>query len=88
MTLTGQARNFCVYGATVARQFLPKLQLGLELYHQTADNIGTPGSTTAGIGGRYDLSENYHLLGYVARGLQNADRINALTWYAALLFTF
>ena len=84
----GTDTRFCMYGGTLARQFLPILQLGLELYHQTADNLGTLPSTTLGIGSRYNFNENYHLLGYIAGGLQDADRTNQLSWYAAILFTF
>lgn len=88
VTLNGPTRSFCMYGATLTRQFLPKLQLGAEVFHQTSDGLGVPASTTLGVGSRYDLSENYHLLGYVARGLQNVDRTSRLSWYAAILFTF
>jgi hypothetical protein len=41
-----------------------------------------------GVGARYDLSDNYHLLAYVNRGVQNADATDQLSWYTALLFTF
>jgi hypothetical protein len=40
------------------------------------------------MGGRYDLGEHYHVLGYVARVLQNVPETGALTWYTATLFTF
>jgi hypothetical protein len=37
--LNGPARHSCVVGGTVTRQFLPDLQLGVELFHQTSDGL-------------------------------------------------
>ncbi|KWV55571.1 hypothetical protein AS156_05865 [Bradyrhizobium macuxiense] len=82
------AANFCQMGAVVTYQVLPKLQIGGELFHQTADSRGTPASTSVGIGWRYDVNDNYHLLGYVRRGIENADETNRYSWYASVLFTF
>jgi len=63
-------------------------QLGAELFHQTADASGTPATTSLGIGWRYDLSDNYHLLGYVRRAIENTDETDQYSWYASVLFTF
>jgi hypothetical protein len=82
------AQNFCLTGGVVTYQLLPKLQLGGELFHQTADGSGTPASTSLGVGLRYDINDNYHLLGYVRRGIQNADETDRYSWYASVLFTF
>jgi hypothetical protein len=41
-----------------------------------------------GIGWRYDLNDNYHLLGYVRRGIENTDETDQVSWYASVLFTF
>ena len=84
----GRSHDFCMYGATLTRQISPKLQLGLELFHQTADRVGTPATTSFGVGAKYDLDKNIHLLGYVAKGVQNAPATNQYSWYAAVLFTF
>lgn len=80
--------NFCLAGWVVTRQILPKLQLGVELFHQTADSNGTPASSSLGVGITYDLSDNYHLLSYVRRGIQNTSETDQYSWYAALLTTF
>jgi hypothetical protein len=82
------AKNFCLYGATVTRQVFNDLQLGVEVFHQTSDGNGAPPSTTLGIGARYDLSDHYHLLGYVARGLENVSQTGSWAWYASVLFTY
>jgi hypothetical protein len=60
----------------------------LELFHQTADASGVRATTAIGVGARYDLSDNYHLMAYVNRGVQNADETDQYSWYAAVLFTF
>lgn len=83
-----RAVDFCQAGAVLTYQLLPKLQIGAELFHQTADSRATPATTSAGIGWRYDLNDNYHLLGYVRRGIENADQTDQYSWYASVLFTF
>jgi hypothetical protein len=83
-----RAVDSCQTGAVLTYQFLPKLQVGAELFHQTADSIGTPATTSVGIGWRYDLNDNYHLLGYVARGIENTNETDQYSWYASVLFTF
>ncbi|MGY3356318.1 transporter [Bradyrhizobium sp. 15] len=80
--------SFCQAGVVVNYQILPKLQIGGELFHATADSQGTPAATSVGVGWRYDVSDNYHLLGYVRRGLENASETGRYSWYASILFTF
>ena len=82
------AKDFCEAGAVLTKQILPKLQLGLELFHQTADATGTPASTSLGVGMTYDINDTYHVLGYVRRGIENADQTDRYSWYGALLTTF
>jgi Putative MetA-pathway of phenol degradation len=83
-----RAADSCEAGAVLTYQLLPKLQIGGELFHQTADRQGTPASTSLGVGWRYDLTDNYHLLGYVRRGIENTDETDRYSWYASVLFTF
>jgi hypothetical protein len=64
-------------------QFLPKLQIGAEIFHQTADSSGTPATSSASIGWRFDLNDNYHLLGYVRHGIENANETEKYSWYAS-----
>jgi hypothetical protein len=84
----GDSENFCLMGAVVTRQVIPSLQVGLELFHQTPDMHGNEATTSIGSGFRYDLNENFHLLGYLGRGIQNTDATNRYDWYTAVLFTF
>jgi hypothetical protein len=83
-----RAVDFCQAGGVLTYQLLPKLQIGAELFHQTADSSGTPATSSVGVGWRYDLNDNYHLLGYVSRGIENADATDRYSWYASVLFTF
>jgi hypothetical protein len=82
------SQNFCEAGGVLTYQILPKLQVGTELFHQTADGSGTPASTSLGIGFRYDINDTYHLLGYVRRGIQNTSETDQYSWYTSVLFTF
>jgi hypothetical protein len=84
----GGSKNFCQAGWVLTRQILPELQLGAEIVHHTADTKGGHASTALGVGLRYDLSDNLHLLGYVAPGVQNAAQTARWSWYASVLFTF
>jgi hypothetical protein len=83
-----RAADFCEAGAVVTYQVLPKLQLGAELFHQTADVHGTPATTSVGVGWRYDLNDNTHLLGYIRRGVENTNETDRYSWYTSILFTF
>jgi outer membrane putative beta-barrel porin/alpha-amylase len=83
-----RAADFCQVGGVLTYQILPKFQIGAELFHQTADSNGTPTTTSLGVGWRYDLNDNYHLLGYVSRGIENTNETNEISWYASVLFTF
>jgi hypothetical protein len=82
------SQDFCMAGGVLTYQLLPKLQLGVEFFHQTADRIGTPATSSVGVGVRYDLNDTYHLLGYVRRGIENTNETDQYSWYAAVLFTF
>ena len=84
----GWSQDFCLVGGTIAKQVLPKLQLGVELYHQTGVSNSASATTSVGVGARYDLNENYHLLGYIGRGIQNMTETNLYSWYTSVLFTF
>ena len=41
----------------------------MEIFHQTPDVQGGAASTSLGVGARYDLNDNIHLLGYVNLGV-------------------
>jgi hypothetical protein len=84
----GGSQDFCLAGAVVTRQVSSNLQVGLELFHQTPDTQGGEATTSVGAGVKYDLSDNFHLLGYLGRGIQNVEATDRFNWYTAVLFTF
>jgi Putative MetA-pathway of phenol degradation len=84
----GDSQNFCQAGLVVTNQVRSDLQLGVEIFHQTADTIGGQDTTSVGTGVRYDLNDHFHLLGYVGRGIENVDATDRLNWYTSVLFTF
>jgi hypothetical protein len=84
----GDSQDFCETGLVVTRQMTPDLQVGLEIFHQTPDTKGGQATTSIGAGFHYDVSSTFHLLGYLGRGIQNADATDRLNWYAAVLVTF
>lgn len=45
-------------------------------------------TTSLGVGARYDLNDNFHLLAYLGRGVQNTGQTDQLNWYTSILFTF
>jgi hypothetical protein len=83
----GGARNFWFAGWVLQRKVTDSLALGVELFHQTPNVIGGQQSTGFNVGGVYDLSERYHLLASVGRGLQHASETNAFSWYLGLQIT-
>lgn len=83
----GGSHNFCQIGWVLTNQVKPNLNLGAEIYHQTADAAGGKASTGIGAGAIYDLSERYHLLASFGPGIQNAAETGRYSWYAALEIT-
>jgi hypothetical protein len=84
----GDSQDFCEVGWALTDQVSPKLQLGAEIYHQSANTRGGRASTGLGFGAIYDLTDTYHLLASGGPGLQNADATGRYLWYAAVLVTF
>jgi hypothetical protein len=81
-------RNYWFAGWLLQRQITKPLALGAEVFYQTADTIGGKDSAGFNVGGVYDLSDRYHLLFSVGRGLKNATAADRLSYYAAFQYTF
>lgn len=81
------ARNFCTMGWALTRQVTDRLQIGGEIYHETADSRGGKASTGLGIGATYDLDDHFHVMASVGPGIQNAADTSQVYWYTALLLT-
>lgn len=84
----GHSQNFCTLGWALTRQLTEKLQIGAEIYYQTADIKDGRASTAINLGAIYDLNDNFHLMASAGPGLQNAAETSQTNWYAALLLTF
>jgi opacity protein-like surface antigen len=82
------SQDFCIFGGTATVQLTPKLQIGAEIYHQTADTKDGRASTGVGLGAIYDLNEHFHLMASAGPGLQNTAQTDQAIWYAALLFSY
>jgi hypothetical protein len=82
------SRNFCLIGWAMTYQLFPHLQLGGEVFHQTADTVGGHAYTVLGTGVKYDIDDTFHLLGYFGPTVQNAEQTDRYRWYASILFTF
>lgn len=83
----GNPSDFCLTGWTLTRQVTDTLQLGAEIFHQESDHRGGRATTSLGAGFRYNLSANYHLLGYLAPTIQNSSS-SRYVWYGSVLWTF
>jgi Putative MetA-pathway of phenol degradation len=85
---TRDTQNFCFAGWAVTREVAEGLRLGVEIYHQGADEKGGKVSTSLGGGLTYDINEHYHLLAYAGPGLENTAATGRQDFYTAILFTF
>ena len=83
----GDARDFCLLGLAVTRQFGPHLQVGAEIHHETADAADAQASTGIGLGATYDLGERWHLMASIGPGIQNRAKADRTQWYAAVVLT-
>ena len=81
-------RDAWFVGGLVQYQCTRALQLGGELFEQTAQRSGGRSAPGFNLGGSYDLSRLYHLLFSAGRGLANVSATNRLAGYLALQVTF
>lgn len=81
-------KNFGFVGIALWRKMTEALNLGVEVFHQTAAVEGEPGMTGFDVGATYDLSEHWHLLASAGTGLQNRPATNQFSYYLGLQWTF
>jgi hypothetical protein len=81
-------KNYGFFGVALWRKVTDRLNLGVEVFHQTSPADGVPDSTGFNIGATYDFSENWHVLASAGRGLQNTSATNQFSYYLALQLTF
>jgi hypothetical protein len=81
-------RNYWFAGWVLQRKLTEQLTLGGELFHQTADSVGTTGSTGFNLGGFHDFTENHHLLFSAGRGIRGANDTNQFSYYLGYRYVF
>ena len=80
-------RNFTLVGWAITRSFSSRLNLGVEIYHQTPMTVGGPSLTNLGLGAIYQLTKHWALTAPGGPGLQTPSRSGESAVYASLQFT-
>ena len=83
----GGQRNYGVFGWALTRQISRRLNLGVEVYHQTPAVIGGPSLTNTGLGAVYQLTKHWAVMASGGPGLQTPSRSGRSAFYASLQFT-
>lgn len=83
-----EARNSYFVGIAAMRHITERLQLGGEVFRETAAEDGEKAAAGFNAGGKYDLSETYHLLFSAGKGLIHAATTNQFSTYLGLQTTF
>jgi hypothetical protein len=77
-------QNSWYFGTAVLYQFTPSVQLGSEVFYETADSPINQSITGFNLGGRYQLIKDYNLLFSAGKGLANIEATNKCSVYLAL----
>ena len=80
-------RNYGLFGLALTRSVGKRLNLGVEVYHETPQTTGGPALTNLGVGAIYQLTKHWALMASGGPGLQAPSRAQASTFYASLQFT-
>lgn len=80
-------RNNWYTGWTLLRKVAEDLQIGGELYRQSATATDRPALSAFNVGGTWDLSETYHVLFSAGRGIENADLLDRFSFYLGIQLT-
>ena len=76
-----------MFGGAVTRQISKRLNLGVEIYHQTPTVVVGPSLTNLGLGAVYQLTKHWAVLASGGPGLQTPSRSGRSAFYASLQFT-
>jgi hypothetical protein len=80
-------RNFTLAGWAVTRQVSKRLNLGVEVYHQTPQVIGAKSLTAFAAGAVYQLSQHFALMASAGPAVQTNKSAGQGVFYIALQFT-
>jgi hypothetical protein len=78
-------RNFWFAGWELQRKITEHFTAGVEIYHQTGDEVDESSQTNMGLGVIWDLSETYHILAYAGHSVQGPAEFQS---YVGLRITF
>lgn len=78
------SKNSWFSGITALYRLSTQLQLGGEVFHETAVSVGERGASGFNMGGIYNLTDNYHVLFSMGKGLSNVSATNQFSGYLAL----
>jgi hypothetical protein len=81
-------KNYGFLGVALLRKVTEKLNVGVEVFHQTSPGDGIKESSGFNVGGIYDFSVEWHLLASVGSGVQNRSETNQLSYFLAVQLTF
>ncbi|MBI1212853.1 MAG: hypothetical protein GC190_15430 [Alphaproteobacteria bacterium] len=81
------ARNSWFTGIAALKHMGDGLHLGGEFYRETAEARGENGTTAFSLGGTYDLSDSWHVVGSVGAGVADHSGSTSITSYVALEWT-
>jgi hypothetical protein len=80
-------RDYALSGVAVTRAVTKRLNLGLEVYHQTPASVGGPALTNLGLGAVYQLTRHWAVMASGGPGLKSPSRAGSSAFYASLQFT-
>jgi hypothetical protein len=80
-------KNFYEYGWALQRQINNRLSLGVEVFGETKDTVDGHGSTAAGIGGIYDFTKDWHVVGSINTGIAGEHSSDFFSYNLALKWT-
>lgn len=78
------SKNSWFSGITALYRLNSQLQLGSEVFHETAGSVGERGTSGFNMGGIYNLTDDYHVLFSLGKGLSNVSATNQFSGYLAL----
>ena len=81
-------RDWWFTGLGVTRKVTERLSVGAEVFNQTASETGGKDSTGFNVGAVYDISETWHLLGSIGRGMHDDESANKMAYYLGVQMTF
>lgn len=78
------SKNSWFSGVTVLYRLTNKVQIGGEMFHETAGSVGEKSASGFNMGGILNATDNYHVLFSLGKGLSNVSSTNQFSGYIAL----